>query len=115
MITYETENYIILCPKFRIFSKKSVEEIRTFFFNTQKYKQPVIDMSNIDALSQDFFEFIDESRKRVILLNPSAEVFALLNLTGYDNKVKLYVNTIDLEEDKRELRNRKFSIVSTVK
>ncbi len=109
MITYETENYIILCPKFRIFSKKAVEEVRDFVCNSRK--NTAIDMGNVYSLSSDFFDMLNEYKEKMILLNTPPEILAILNLTGFDKKVKLFINTIDLEEDRRELRNRKFSIV----
>ncbi len=114
MITYETENYFILCPKYRIFSKKIVAEIRKlqqYLLQVSVLKSIAIDMSNIYSLSYDFFAMIDESKERIVLLNVSAEVLTILNLTGYDKKIRLFINTFDLEEDRRELRNRKFSIV----
>ncbi len=112
MITYETENYTVLCPKFRILLKNEIKEIREFFNNPRKNKYPAIDMENICSLSPDFFDLLKEFKNRtIILLNTPPELIAVLNLTGFDKRVKLFINTIDMEEDRRELRNRKFTVV----
>ena len=49
--------------------------------------------------------------KKLALLNCCAEVLVLLNITNSDKNVKIFTNKLDLEEDKRELRNRKFALV----
>lgn len=54
---------------------------------------------------------INSLDKKLALLNCCAEVQVLLNITNSDKNVKLFTNRLDLEEDKRELRNRKFVLV----
>ncbi len=111
MITHETENYIILCPQFRIFTKKAAAELGKLLCNTHYDKSIAIDMGSVLTLSPDFFELLNGCSTPPILLNTPPEILAVLNLTGFDKKVRLFINTIDLEEDKRELRNRRFSVV----
>lgn len=110
MITYETEKYIILCPKFKVFSAKAVEEIKRLI-NQDAEKPYAIDMSNVYSLSGDFLSFLSSAESKVVLINPSVETLLLLNLTNSDKLVKLFVNNIDLDEDRREMRNRKFSVL----
>ena len=108
---YERENHIILCPNYKIFSQKAVEEIRTLLKTPHAEKKFAIDMGNICSISADFLDLINNTEQKLTLLNTSAEVLVLLNLTNSDKNVKLFTNIIDLEEDKRELRNRKFALV----
>ncbi len=114
MLTYTTEKHIVFCPDFRIFSIRCVEEISKYLSNQKKEnqsKQVVIDMSKVQSLTAEFFDLIKENSQEIVLINTNAEILAILNLTGYDKKLKLFVTSIDMEEDKRELRNRKFRIV----
>ena len=111
MIKYETQNHIILCPNFKIFSQNAVEEIKNLINTPQEEKNFAIDMGNICSISAEFLEFINNSTQKLTLLNTPAEILVLLNLTNSDKNVKLFTNIIDLEENKRELRNRKFALV----
>ena len=111
MITHETENHIILCPNFKIFSQKAVDEVTDLIKNKPLSKNIAIDMSNVYSISDKFLEMINNSSERLILLNTPADIMVILNLTNSDKNVKLFANNIDLEEDKREIRNRKFSLV----
>lgn len=111
MITHETENYIILCPRFKIFSQKAVDEILNLIQTPNSKKEYAIDMSAIYSISSEFLNMLNTLDKKVALLNCCAEVLVLLNLTNCDKKVKLFTSLIDLEEDKRELLNRKFALL----
>jgi hypothetical protein len=111
MITYETENHIILCPKFKIFSQKAVDEVTNLITKKPPTKDIAIDMSNVYSISDKFLEMINTAQRKFTLLNTPADILVIINLTNSDKNVKLFTNNIDLEEDKRELRNRKFSIV----
>ena len=111
MITYETENHIILCPNFKIFSQKAIDEVTNLLNKQPRNKDIAIDMSNILSISDKFLDLINKSEEKIILLNTPADIMVILNLTNSDKNVKLFTNNIDLEEDKRELRNRKFSVV----
>lgn len=111
MITYETENHIILCPKFKIFSQKAVDEVTNLINNKPQSKNIAIDMGNVCSITDKFLELINNTDEKLILLNTPADIMVVLNLTNSDKNVKLFTNNIDLEEDKRELRNRKFSLV----
>ena len=111
MITHETENYIILHPNFKIFTAKAVDEVFSFVKNPHYEKEIAIDMNNIYSISSEFLSMINSLDKKLALLNCCAEVQVLLNITNSDKNVKLFTNRLDLEEDKRELRNRKFALV----
>ena len=110
MITHETENYIILHPNFKIFTAKAVEEVCDFLQNTASSKDVAIDMGNVYSISTEFLTMISSLDKKLALLNCCAEVLVLLNITNSDKNVKIFTNKLDLEEDKRELRNRKFAL-----
>ncbi len=114
MLTYITEKHTVFYPDFRIFTSKCVDEISTYIKLQKKektYNSVVIDMSKIQVLTTEFFDLINGCPNKIILINTSAEILAVLNLMGYDKKLKLFVNNIDMEEDRRELRNRKFHVV----
>lgn len=114
MLTYTTEKHIVFCPDFRIFTSKCVDEILNCVQKQREekiYNSLVIDMSKIQGLTSEFFDLVNKYQEKIVLINTSAEVLALLNLTGYDKRLKLFINSIDMEEDKRELLNRKFHIV----
>ena len=108
---YETENHIILCPNFKMLTPKVVGEILDVINTQLDEKTVAIDMANVCSISTAFLDMINSTPKKIALLNTSAEILVLLNLTDSDKYVRLFTNIIDLEEDKRELRNRKFAIV----
>lgn len=111
MLTHETENYIIIHPNFKMLSAGAVREIQDYICDITSEKRVVIDMSAICSISMEFLQFLATYTEKLILLNCCAEVLVLLNLTNSDKNVQLFTNTIDLIENKRELRNRKFAIV----
>ena len=108
---YETENHIILCPNFKVLSEKAVNEIKNIVSSQQSEKTIALDMGNVCSISSAFLDMINSYSQKIALLNTPAEILVLLNLTNSDKYVRLFTNIIDLEEDKRELRNRKFAIV----
>ena len=111
MITYETEKHIILCPNFKIFSQKAVDEVTDLINKNPLSKDIAIDMGNVCSISDKFLEMINTAENKFTLLNTPADILVIINLTNSDKNVKLFTTNIDLEEDKRELRNRKFSLV----
>lgn len=111
MITHETENYIIIHPSYKIFTAKAVEEVCDFLRNIDSSKDVAIDMGNVYSISAEFMMMINSLDKKLALLNCCPEVLVLLNITNSDKNVKIFTNRLDLEEDKRELRNRKFALV----
>lgn len=111
MLTHETENHIILCPNFKILSAKVVVEIQNIISNTHSSKIFAIDMHNISSISSEFLQMLVSTKEKLCILNCCAEILVVLNLTNTDKNVKIFNNLIDLEEDRRELRNRKFAII----
>ena len=90
MLTYITEKHTVFYPDFRIFTSKCVDEISTYIKLQKKektYNSVVIDMSKIQVLTTEFFDLINGCPNKIILINTSAEILAVLNLMGYDKKL----------------------------
>lgn len=72
-----------------------------------------IDLSYVEECTIDFINIIKEicTHKRLGIFNIPSDIFALFNVMQIDKCADLFVSEIDFKEDKRQLINRRFSII----
>ena len=91
-----------------------------FVFKLQKIldtipsdKQIALDLHDVDCVCAEFLEFLRETSqsKNLSLISLQSEILALLNLTKYDNFAPIFLTDLYFLEQKRALRNRRFSLL----
>ena len=76
-------------------------------------KRISLDLSHVHDCTIEFIEALKEiaKTKEIGIFNISSDLFALFNFMNMDKYVQLFVCETDLEENARQLVNRKFSII----
>src|SRR5574344_2857763 len=71
-----------------------------------------LDFSKVETIENDFLRELKSiiGEYKISLINLSAEIFALLNLTGTEKFVKIYLTGSDYMNSNRELKNRRFTV-----
>jgi len=90
-----------------------VFKLRKFLNQFPSNKSVALNLHDVDYICVDFLEFLKETSKsrNLALTSLQSEILVLLNLTKYDNFAPIFLNDIDFLEQKRELLNRRFSVV----
>ena len=72
-----------------------------------------IDMRQVEDIDNTFLHFLkcQVKNRKLHLINLSSEAFTLLNLTFSDKLVKIYLNDFDFISNRRELINRRFTLI----
>lgn len=72
-----------------------------------------LNLENVDYICVEFLEFLKDNSKRrkLSLLGLQSEIFALLNLTNYDNFANIFLSDLDFIKQKRILKTRRFSVL----
>ena len=72
-----------------------------------------IDLNYMSECSIDFIKSLKDlaSKKRIGIFNIPADIFVLFNVMNVDKFVDLYVSELDFKESKRQIINRKFSLI----
>lgn len=76
-----------------------------------------LNLQDVYYVGNEFLEFLKESAKvkKISIINLHSEIFALLNLTKYDEYANIFLSNTDFLEQKRELLNRRFCLLKTFK
>ena len=79
----------------------------------QDNRDIAIDLQYVDNCTIDFIETIKSisTSKKIGIFNISSDIFTLLNIMDIDKICKIFVSELDFIEDKRQIINRKLSIV----
>jgi len=72
-----------------------------------------IDLQYAENCSVDFIEIIKKisNSKQIGIFNIPSDIFTLLNVMNVDKICRLFVSELDFLENKRQLINRKLSLV----
>ena len=71
-----------------------------------------INLNFVSDCTIDFIEALKEiNNKNIGMFNIPSDIFAIFNIMKIDRTIALYTSEIDFEEQKRQLINRKFSII----
>ena len=76
-------------------------------------REIAIDLQYVENCSIDFIEAIKKisNSKKIGIFNISSDIFTLLNIMNIDKISRLFVCELDFVENKRQLINRKLSLV----
>ena len=108
----ETKTHYVFESDCGVISPYFVKIIDDLLKKTSNTKKFAINMEHVTSCCNDFFDFLQKKKKKIILVNTPSEILALLNLTRTDKSVELFQSEIDMEENKRSMINRKFAIIS---
>ena len=76
-------------------------------------REIAIDLQYVERCSIEFIETIRNisDSKKIGIFNIPSDIFTLLNIMNIDKISKIFVSELDFLEDKRQIINRKLSIV----
>ena len=71
-----------------------------------------INLGFVSDCTIDFIETLKKiPNKHIGIFNIPSDIFAIFNVMKIDKTIALYTSELDFEEQKRQLINRKFSII----
>lgn len=76
-------------------------------------REIAIDLQYVENCTVDFIEIIKRisCSKKIGIFNIPSDIFTLLNVMNVDKICRLFVSELDFLENKRQLINRKLSLV----
>ena len=91
----------------------SYETTRLFKEISKDKRNVAIDLQYVENCSIDFIESIKNiaKSKKIGIFNISSDIFTILNIMNIDKICQLFVSELDFTENKRQLINRKLSVV----
>jgi len=111
MIIHASKNHYIFNPQISDMDYNAVRAIEGFILSNQLDKPLAIDLQQVKTCCRELFELLNKSKRKLFLINVPSEIYTMINLLEYDKNTGVFVSELDLEENKRELKNRKFAIV----
>lgn len=113
IIFSENNSNCILCPISDEVSLELVLRMEEILKGLPINKSLALNLKNIGVICVEFLDFLKEfsPQKQISLFNLQSEVFVVLNLTKYDKFANIYLSDIDFNERKREMLNRRFSLL----
>lgn len=107
----ENHSTCVFAPLSKILDRE--ESLRLIKNLQSEHRNIAIDLQHVNYCSLDFIEELTKitHQKKIGIFNIPSDIFVLFNVMGFDKAANLFVNEIDFSENKRQLINRKFSLV----
>lgn len=114
MKIYKTPTHYILNPDRHEITSEMSDFLGIAYKSMPKDKSVAFDLRIVDTCSNKFFLMFEQISKvrDISIINMNEKIMSSLCLMKYDKFVKIYTNDIDLFEDKHEVKNRRFALVS---
>jgi len=114
MKIYTTPTHYILNPDCHDITSEIADFLAVAYKSMPKDKKVAFDLNIVETCSNKFFMLFEKiSKEREIeIINVNQGILASLYLMKYDKFVKVYTIDIDLFASKREIINRRFSLVA---
>ena len=104
----DMKSHYVLTPNTPTITDKTVCDM---FLTINKLNKPVvIDLDGVEDCVNDFYRMF-EMFSDITLLNVESRMLSTIYMTGFDKFVTIYGEDVSLEEKKRPLVKRRFSIV----
>lgn len=107
METYKKGGKWFFKPNVRTITSSITEEI--YGFSKKRIISPVIDMTGVESCTNEFLFMLADIAP--ILVNTTSEILSVIYITGYDKYTRIFEDFVSLEDNKRELLNRKLKLV----
>lgn len=109
----ENNDCFILYLYSGVSEKKQIGRLKRILNYVSKNKRVALNLGHVETFPVEFLDFLKDTafKNGISLINVKSDLLALLNLTEYNEFVTLYVNDVDFFEMKRQMINRRFSIV----
>jgi len=104
---YKKNGRRFLYPAVQTITKNIAEEI--YKYGLSNGSSLIIDMNGVENCVNLFFEIF--RLVDITLINTSSKILSTIYMTGYDKYIKIFEDIVSLEDNRRELLNRRFCVV----
>ena len=114
MKIFTTPTHYILNPDCHIIIPEIADFLCVAYKSMPKDKKVAFDLSIVETCSNKFLMMFKNlyKEREIEIINANQGILVSLYLMKYDRFVKIYSNDLDMFESKREIINRRFSLVT---
>ncbi|MCD8377490.1 MAG: hypothetical protein LUB59_01735 [Candidatus Gastranaerophilales bacterium] len=107
----DENNRYIITPAVTSITGTVLSEIVNLLSGLNSQKQVVFDLTGVESCINSFFVLLKKLSCEAVIVNPESTLLALLYMSGFDRCVKIYGDMLSMNENRRELINRRFTII----